>query len=1198
MLKQAKRIIFISYLFYGFIIKAQTVTIIDEDFSSGSLPIGWSNVDNGSFPIAGQVWQFNNTRNITAGNISGNYAILDSDSYGSGNSQNASLITNTFSADLYEALVLEFDYQYRDYNGGESCVVEVFDGANWIEVFRKEFGDENYVNNQTGATLESINIKSAAGSATNTQIKFTYIGEWDYWWAIDNVKVLGELFTPTNTDYLGPGGVGGIDGGSDLVLWTKPEELAETSNLDPVETWLDASGYSSDLTQPNLNLRPLFLENFVNGYNAVRFDATTTSNSLNGKRLVKTPFTNFPTSAISGYYVNKTTSAAEGGDGVLSYASPSRNNDFLLFNSNNLTLYRNNLNRTSSLNVSSASWNIVGFRWQSSNGIGNLSNNNTESGNLTAMNSGVNIVAGGSLALAGEQDSVDTFGTGNADGNYVTSQSHQGDFSEVIIYNSVINLAKRNIVSNYLSAKFNISITPATDFYKQDDIAAGNFDHDVAGIGQATDGSNHVDSQGTGIVRIYNPSDLNNDEYLLWGRNNKEEISFETNESNYQQRLSANWRVSKRNDLGDISFILDLSSVDISNKEDCATLKLIIDNDSDLLSPTSTYNLTDIGGGLYKANNVVFADNDYFTIEYQDLIVVDDTQYYNGSGAVNVPDLTNECFKLLVKSTSNGSLSLTEDAIVREIEIENGGILSVNSGVLLKVKNGILNNGEIRLVGNSQLVQTHTTGLNLNSGTGSLYVDQTAATSSVYQSGYWSSPVRKVGSAAGTSFSINDVLKDGTNVGTTATPLVGEAADINFSSDLDGDATTNPIKISSRWLAKFINANDWTRFVSPNDPIFLPGEGWNMKSVGATFTFSGIPNDGDYSFTLDQNKFNLIGNPYPSALDAEAFINDNSSEFNGVIYIYNGLSDNSHVRGNYTGTYNTIVSGVTVGGGRYLPIGQAFFVTKETPGSGTLVFKNSQRTLTTLSDTGSLLAKSDKTKKGLINNDKELTTLKLDFKFNLSENEVRTRTVATVFRGLTDEYDIGFDAVMWGLQPTDLYLKVKGSDSPYIITGTFDFDSSLEIPLVVQLDQDREVTFSINEKIKIDSPVYLNDRVLNEFYNLDEASKSINLISGTYDDRFFITFNNTTLSNSDYNRDDFLITIESKGNGEFLITNASNLQIENAKVYNILGAEVFNKEIKSNMNEINFNLNKLAKAVYIINIKTSEGIFNKKIIID
>ena len=44
-------------------------------------------------------------------------------------------------------------------------------------------------------------------------------------------------------------------------------------------------------------------------------------------------------------------------------------------------------------------------------------------------------------------------------------------------------------------------------------------------------------------------------------------------------------------------------------------------------------------------------------------------------------------------------------------------------------------------------------------GSGNLHVDQTASTSSVYHSGYWSSPVS---TTVGVNYAINDVLKDGT----------------------------------------------------------------------------------------------------------------------------------------------------------------------------------------------------------------------------------------------------------------------------------------------------------------------------------------------------------------------------------------------------------------------------------------------------
>ena len=158
-------------------------------------------------------------------------------------------------------------------------------------------------------------------------------------------------------------------------------------------------------------------------------------------------------------------------------------------------MYRNNY-ISSSLDANNNVWNIVGFRWKSSGGTTKMSLNGN-SGYTGTLSNGTSITAGGTLALAGEQDSVDD--------NYASNQAHQGDFSEVILFNTYINETERIIVSNYLSAKYNISLS-ANNFYNEDD--NGDFDHNVAGIGQASDGSNHTDSQGTGIIRINTPSVL------------------------------------------------------------------------------------------------------------------------------------------------------------------------------------------------------------------------------------------------------------------------------------------------------------------------------------------------------------------------------------------------------------------------------------------------------------------------------------------------------------------------------------------------------------------------------------------------------------------------------------------------------------------------------------------------------------------
>lgn len=1288
------------FSFLLFIIFSQSflaqITIIDENFNSGTLPAGWSNVNNGG--TAGQVWEFTPTSNgtITAGNISGNYAILDSDAYGNGNNQNATLITPLFSAASYESIFLEFDYQYRHYNGGESCVIEVYNGTSWIEVFRKEFGDQNYVNLTTGADLETIDITTAANGASNAQVRFTYIGVWDYWWAIDNVKVIGQN-VPVNTAYLGPGGVGGVDGTSDLILWTNPDNITE-SDGSAFSEWSDLSGYNSDLTQSNATFQPIVRKNIVNDYDVVRFET-------GNRRLRKINFTNFPTTAISGFYVNKT---SDSNDGVLSYASSANNNNFLLFNSNNIGFYRNS-NISSGIDANNNEWNIVGFRWRRAGGTATVSLNGN-SGFTGTIANGNSITAGGSLALAGEQDSVD--------GNYDAAQSHQGDFSEVILFNSYISEAQRIIVSNYLSAKYNIALS-ANDFYDED-TSGGNFDFDVAGIGQATDGSNHTDSQGTGIVRMYNPSDLTNDEFLFWGRDNKDAQTFSTNTNNYKERISTKWRVSKRNDVGNVSFVIDLSSVDLSSKQSCAPLNLVIDNNSDLLTPTTTYELTDIGGGLYKANNVVFSDNDYFTIEYQDLIVVDGTQFYNGSGAANVPNTFDACYKLLVKNTATGTLTLTENAEVREVEIETGGKLVLNSGIYLKPTNNILLNGEIRLTGTSQLLQEHT-GASTISGTGKLYVDQNSDVTSLYLYNYFSSPVVTVGQS---TYTVASVMKDGT----TVTSASSNPPSISFISGLDGSFASSPIEIANRWIYTYDDVGAGTYAYYNNGGVgstqtIAPGKGYLFKGPGRAqnYTFVGTPNDGEYSYSGIPSGVNiLIGNPYPSAFNIQKFLTDNFS-IGTTAYLWqqvgvaNSIDIKGHYSSGYIGGYATINSSTsteataltesnfvleaensTLGGNaaivgdkvalttatdsikfkfnglsksvdslfivysadasknididvnnismltsvnlpstsgildtlkvelsimpidsvllkskdantssidkvfgkqkfsytappfNYLTIGQGFFFNTDTP--GTMVFNNSQRAFIPEGTGGSFFFKEQKK-----NND--LPVIKLGMDYHPSPTETYHRQLAVSFKqGNSFDYDRGFDSEMSERGVTDFYWKFLNDDKYYVIAGVQEIDEDLEVPLEVIINESQEIEIKIDELQNINRPIYLKDAATNTSYNLNNSNAKIQLETGLYSNRFYLAFKESSLTIKDeFLTNDFIIQ-HYRDSKKLLIKNNGNSSINKVILYNVLGQKIIEVDdaFQLNRKEISIKTNSLSSAIYIVTIKTSEGIISKK----
>ncbi|TMM28526.1 T9SS type A sorting domain-containing protein, partial [Polaribacter aestuariivivens] len=65
--------------------------------------------------------------------------------------------------------------------------------------------------------------------------------------------------------------------------------------------------------------------------------------------------------------------------------------------------------------------------------------------------------------------------------------------------------------------------------------------------------------------------------------------------------------------------------------------------------------------------------------------------------------------------------------------------------------------------------------------------------------------------------------------------------------------------------------------------------GYTMKStgvVGQNYTFVGTPNDGTISFPLTGETASLVGNPYPSVIDATDFINTNINTIEGTLYFW------------------------------------------------------------------------------------------------------------------------------------------------------------------------------------------------------------------------------------------------------------------------------------------------------------------------
>jgi len=83
--------------------------------------------------------------------------------------------------------------------------------------------------------------------------------------------------------------------------------------------------------------------------------------------------------------------------------------------------------------------------------------------------------------------------------------------------------------------------------------------------------------------------------------------------------------------------------------------------------------------------------------------------------------------------------------------------------------------------------------------------------------------------------------------------------------------------------------NNWLSFYAGLSPAPQPWTG----------SFTGVPRNGTISFTMvntgSTTAFNATGNPYPSALLLDSFINENSSAIEGTLWFWRKFNDNNNL---------------------------------------------------------------------------------------------------------------------------------------------------------------------------------------------------------------------------------------------------------------------------------------------------------------
>lgn len=606
----------------------------------------------------------------------------------------------------------------------------------------------------------------------------------------------------------------------------------------------------------------------------------------------------------------------------------------------------------------------------------------------------------------------------------------------------------------------------------------------------------------------------------------------------------------------------------------------------------------------------------------------DGTSWSNGTG----PDITSEAILNADYTTSSsiGSFSVCNlilnnaDLLIADntfIEIQNDISVDLDSSINIEPYGSIIQNNDLGSI--------------INNGTMSVE-KETAPMNNADEYTYWSSPVSGV-TVDGTITQSNPnshYTFNGQNFVDATAESENNNAQIPGQDDIDD------------------NGDDWQHI--GGNTIMQPGIGYattishsaykNAPGLSAKqfkFSFNGDFNNGYYSVPIYRNdsekndiNWNFVGNPYPSAIDADLFLESNgfisndiagSGYIDGAIFLWsqntlasntaNGnqtfnLSNNDYavinLAGEVAGGDGTTPVIILPSGHRCIPSGQGFFVSMSDEASAALVsgdiyttniaFSNAMRIANTSAN--STFFKTSNSKKTTTNTPNKLW-------LNMtSENGVFSQILISYLNGATNKDDgASYDVTKFPTEGCSMYSILEGSNKKYAIqakspsslniteTTSLGFKTTIPIPTLytISIDHLQGNFFNTNS-------IYLKDKLLSSIHNLSHSNYSFSSEVGEFNNRFEVMLQNQALSTIDASLDNNKFKIIALDNHRVQFRTAAHLEIKNISIFDLSGRQVYH--LKGHSSSETHKLSKLKRTVYIIRAKLSNGdILTKKMII-
>jgi len=518
------------------------------------------------------------------------------------------------------------------------------------------------------------------------------------------------------------------------------------------------------------------------------------------------------------------------------------------------------------------------------------------------------------------------------------------------------------------------------------------------------------------------------------------------------------------------------------------------------------------------------------------------------------------------KTETNGSIAACD------LTILNGATLTVSAGNHLLIRNNLVVKGSLEVMNEGSLVMINDKGLVDNQG--DIFIRKSTTQIKPYDYTYWSSPVKN----AELETVFESSPKNSFYIFSTK----------NYD-DQDQDGLDD-------------NDDAWVRVLGAMDVA----RGYTSMAPNAPFTdqqkviFQGEVNNGiiqapiglqqDASNPL--NDWNLIGNPYPSAIDANLLLlhPSNKDLLSSTLYFWThntAFNDSSDQSGQAYSSDDYAMYTLGTGGIKASPNGQlpdqyiascqGFFV--EAQRMGNLVFSNDMRTLTN---------NDNFFKKNNSKYEPEENKLWLNL---YNEQGAFSQILIGFIQGASKQFDNSFDGLrLSGNQFISFYARLDQLALAIMGVPPFQGDE------VIKLGFENHISEPVNLKIGIEQingelkqkKIYLYDKLKNINHNLQEQAYQFELENeGVFNDRFELRFQDSIKASTDHRISPTKLIWYTQNKSLYVRTSSNDL-IKNLKIYDFNGRKIKDLDLNTSLAELKW-VGLPSRVMFILRVKLADS---------